>query len=108
VWILRSFLEWGTKYPWRELQSQSLELRWQLRKICNKKYFKKRWKEGPSKCSDIKGNCQTMAFYRSKLENPTYLIISIIMLKNTRRISAYPQGKVFLLSEPNYNNPWLK
>jgi hypothetical protein len=27
VWILRSFLECGTKYPWKELQRQSLELR---------------------------------------------------------------------------------
>jgi hypothetical protein len=28
VWILHSFLEWGTKYPSKELQRQSLELRW--------------------------------------------------------------------------------
>jgi hypothetical protein len=34
VWLLRSSLELGTKYPWRELQRQSLELR---------------WKEGPSR-----------------------------------------------------------
>ena len=27
VWILRSFVEWGTKYPWKELQRQSSELR---------------------------------------------------------------------------------
>jgi hypothetical protein len=27
VWILNSFLEWGTKYPWKELQRQSSELR---------------------------------------------------------------------------------
>jgi hypothetical protein len=27
VWILHSFLEWGTKYPWKELQRQSSELR---------------------------------------------------------------------------------
>jgi hypothetical protein len=25
VWILDSFLEWGTKYPWKELQRQSVE-----------------------------------------------------------------------------------
>jgi hypothetical protein len=25
VWILQSFLEGGTKYPWKELQSQSVE-----------------------------------------------------------------------------------
>jgi len=25
VWILCSFLEWETKYPWKELQRQSLE-----------------------------------------------------------------------------------
>ena len=28
VWILRPSLEWGTKYPWKELQRQRLELRW--------------------------------------------------------------------------------
>jgi hypothetical protein len=28
VWILRPSLEWGTKYPCKELQRQSLELRW--------------------------------------------------------------------------------
>jgi hypothetical protein len=28
VWILCSFLEWGAKYPWKELQRQSSELRW--------------------------------------------------------------------------------
>ena len=27
VWILQSFLEGGTKYPWRELQRQSVEQR---------------------------------------------------------------------------------
>ena len=27
VWILCSSLEWGTKYPWKELQRQSSELR---------------------------------------------------------------------------------
>jgi hypothetical protein len=27
MWILRSFLEWGTKYSWKELQRQSSELR---------------------------------------------------------------------------------
>jgi hypothetical protein len=27
VWILCSFLEWGTNYPWKELQRQSSELR---------------------------------------------------------------------------------
>ena len=27
TWILFSFLEWGTKYPWKELQRQSLRLR---------------------------------------------------------------------------------
>jgi hypothetical protein len=27
VWVLRSFLEWGTKYPWKELQRQRSELR---------------------------------------------------------------------------------
>ena len=27
MWILRSFLEWGTKYPWKELQRQSSVLR---------------------------------------------------------------------------------
>jgi hypothetical protein len=27
TWILHSSLEWGTKYPWKELQRQSLELR---------------------------------------------------------------------------------
>jgi hypothetical protein len=27
VWILHPFLEWGTKYLWKELQRQSLELR---------------------------------------------------------------------------------
>ena len=26
--ILRSFLEWGTKYKWKELQRQSSEIRW--------------------------------------------------------------------------------
>jgi hypothetical protein len=28
VWILHSFFEWGTKYPWKALQRQSAELRW--------------------------------------------------------------------------------
>jgi hypothetical protein len=28
MWKLHSFLEWGTKYPWKELQRQILELRW--------------------------------------------------------------------------------
>ena len=32
VWILRSFLEWETKYPWKELQRQSSELRQKGRK----------------------------------------------------------------------------
>jgi hypothetical protein len=27
VWILCSFLEWGTKYPWKELQRPSSEQR---------------------------------------------------------------------------------
>ena len=27
VWILRSFLEGGTKYPWKELQRQSVKQR---------------------------------------------------------------------------------
>jgi hypothetical protein len=27
VWILHSSLEWGTKYPWKELQRQSSEQR---------------------------------------------------------------------------------
>jgi hypothetical protein len=27
VWILGSFLEGGTKYPWKELQRQSVEQR---------------------------------------------------------------------------------
>jgi hypothetical protein len=27
MWILCSFLEWGTKYPWKELHRQSSELR---------------------------------------------------------------------------------
>ena len=27
MFILRSFLEWGTKYPWKKLQRQSSELR---------------------------------------------------------------------------------
>jgi hypothetical protein len=27
VWILHSFLEWGAKYPLKELQTQSLEIR---------------------------------------------------------------------------------
>ena len=27
MWILHYFLEWGTIYPWKELQRQSLELR---------------------------------------------------------------------------------
>jgi hypothetical protein len=27
VWILRSFFEGGTKYPWKELQRPSVELR---------------------------------------------------------------------------------
>jgi hypothetical protein len=31
VWILRSCLEWGTKYPWKELQRQSVEQRWEER-----------------------------------------------------------------------------
>ena len=28
MWIFRSFLEWGPKYPWKALQRQSAELRW--------------------------------------------------------------------------------
>jgi hypothetical protein len=31
VWILSSFLECGTKYPWKELQRQCSELRWKER-----------------------------------------------------------------------------
>ena len=27
MWILRFFLEWGTKYPWKEIQRQSVEQR---------------------------------------------------------------------------------
>jgi hypothetical protein len=27
MWILHSFLEWGTKYPWKELKKPSSELR---------------------------------------------------------------------------------
>jgi hypothetical protein len=31
VWISHSFLEWGTKSPWKELQIQSSQLRWKER-----------------------------------------------------------------------------
>jgi hypothetical protein len=31
VWILSSFLECGTKYPWKELERQNSELRWKER-----------------------------------------------------------------------------
>ena len=30
MWILHSSLEYGIKYPWKELQRQSLELRWRM------------------------------------------------------------------------------
>ena len=65
VWILHSFLEWGTKYPWKELQGQSLELR---------------QKEGPSSLAfncimfDFKGfylNCLTWVSWIGKVKKKT-------------------------------------
>ena len=38
VWIFHSSLEWGIKYPWKELQRQSLELRqkgWTIQRLPN-------------------------------------------------------------------------
>jgi hypothetical protein len=98
MWTLCLFLKLGTKYSWKELQRQSLELRgkdgialeMKMRKIPNKKFFKSK----VTTLSLCKVNPEYPSFVHT--EPMGYHRVTKIFIKNIPQLSCYWRDHLFM------------